>query len=279
MASIESLSLAALAVKWRIPVDRLQPFVDQGYLRQVSSDGTPLGTIIQFPLPEVEDWIRSLLGPLTQRILLPISDVCTLIKLDKKRFHNLCGLFKITLFQDPVFGEMMSPKDYHRFLNHYDRFRGFINTDRQSFIVVMAKFKRVKVHKTQAYSQLMEDEIQRIIHLPEPQRTLAAGTLWKSWQDANTFTDCLENGGAPSVYNKKMKGQIDNKMYGLKKAIEGKDTWDNPHKYKGNIMMPGVGWVSRNKVRDAQIARHARNRAEKAAAIAAAQGDESSSAS
>jgi hypothetical protein len=281
MGSTDTISVAALAVHWKIPVDKLMPYVEQGYLRQVSTDGTPLGTFVYKPLPEFEDWLRSLLGPLSMRVLMPVSDLCKLLTMKTKIFTNLCFLFKIPLHSDPVFGDMMSAKDYYRFLVHYDRFRGFIHTDRQTFVSVLARLrgKKIRIWDLARFSQLLEDEIQRISRLDEPQRTVAATALWCNYTEAAKFTAVLPQDREMKGRSTKLARNIGNKLYGVKMAIEGKDTWENRHDYSGSRFVPGIGWIAKDKHREATSARHAREKAERLNAATAEQAGEPSSAS
>lgn len=185
------IPLQSLADQLGVPVKRLLPALEHGYIRLITSDPP----VVYEPPPAAIQWLKGMFQPLALRPFLGIDMVADLENLKPSEVRTLCLGYDIPIQLDAVFGEVLSITSFYKFhvsLHHYREPSRF---DRQAMLVALLQAgdpERYKGDlKPPTYSKRLEAEIRRIAKLEEPMRTEMALRLVEAFESAKTITDIL----------------------------------------------------------------------------------------
>jgi hypothetical protein len=191
---VESISLADLAKELGAKADRLPPLVLEGYLHLVKSGCYAEDTFVERPAAGAREWLRTMFAPLKQRPMLPIKDVARFLEMSLLELRRWCLHFNIPIYMDTAFGELLSLKSFYSLQNGFFEIRNPLRTDRQALLVLFSFVKRISRHERvqlRRYDHRLEEELKRIVALPEPQRTIQATLFWSNYRDAKTIAECI----------------------------------------------------------------------------------------
>ena len=248
------MSFADLADELRVSPEELVPLVTAGYLVIVQTADVLKDTLVGKPTQNMIDWFRAMFGPVALRPMVPIKEVAAmaLVKLD--HFIELCERFHLPIYDDPIFGGLVSPRTVITFYGKYRQTMMPVRVDRVTLIDFLGRMKGFKVKRpirlVEVFWKSFDEEIKRIAALPEPQRTIAATAFWQMFNDADLFTDLIKAekrpGGTRNYYRryKFLKEKAD----AVGKILKGKSTWDKqPYKLtcRGNVFHPQFGFRSK----------------------------------
>lgn len=235
------------------------PLITAGYLIIAETAGELKNTLVSKPTQNMIDWFRAMLGPVQLRPMIPAKEVARMFRLKPRQIVSLCEQLHLPIYDDPVFGGLVSAKTVFT-LNHcYLEIVSPLRVDRQTLITVLGRLKGKNLSRGRplihVYFSAFEKEIQRIAKLPEPQRTIAATAFWQAFNDAETFIDLIprdtvfENAQYRNVYKRMIA-----KIKGIDKILNGKSTWEKkPYKLTGRrlVFNSVVGWYNKDRQRAA----------------------------
>jgi hypothetical protein len=130
--------------------------------------------------------------PLELRPVIPVREASKLWKITDHEIIKWCKSYKIPIYADPVFGNLMSfkaLKSYARLRRKYHKSK---RRNRAGFLrFYLSEIWGERWKEPPPYSERLEMEIKRIVHLPQPYRTIRSMALIKAFQDARTVTECI----------------------------------------------------------------------------------------
>ena len=184
--------IADLARLIEAPVEKLRPLVEHKYLRVVVPREKFEQTLVARPGQRATDWLKTMFQPLKMRPLIPLREVGKLWGITEQPILKVCMRCQIPVHYDPVFGFLMSfnaLKSYARARMKYHKPKRF---DRAMILrYYLNEIEGERWKDPPPYSERLEEEIRRIAHLPEPQRTYQSVELVLRFRDAKTVTECL----------------------------------------------------------------------------------------
>jgi len=190
----DQITVAQIAADLGVETDRIQPLIDRGYLRVMIAGETLETTIVARPLPAAMAWLSTMFVPLRMRPMLPAGEVATFLQLSAAAFRSYAIHYNIPVYDDPVFGELITLASLYAFQQALYDERSVTRYDRQTMLAMMCKKNPVLGRtKYTAYSKKIEAEIMRISHMEEPDRTMRAVAFWTAYRDAETVYKCLED--------------------------------------------------------------------------------------
>jgi hypothetical protein len=188
--------------------EQLRPLIDHQYLRILELHDYLPDCLVGRPEPAALAWLRGALQPLALRPFLTIGQTADLMHSDEASLRLLCVSYDIQLYIDPVFGEMLTIRQFHKLWNKLRDTRDGARFDRQAMITLL----RTAVNQSNAfrpsplnYSKRLEIELIRIAKLDEPNRTMRAVAFWEAYRDAKNIRACLSryyeltNGEQPEI--------------------------------------------------------------------------------
>jgi len=215
------ITVLALAQYLRIKPEQLRPMVELGYLRTVMAKPDFPSTVVACPKQagrtsyvDPLEWLRQMFQPIHLRPFISFDHVRLMIEgpRDKRvshspkqqqserviqRLRKLCGAFRLPVYIDPVFGELITIETMHRLTYHMGVFQAPSRKDRAGILSFLlnslppkdlGKFPKVKLF---THVQQLNWEIKRIAQLKEPERTIRALALYEAWQDARCVQECI----------------------------------------------------------------------------------------
>lgn len=132
--------------------------------------------------------------PLELRPLLPTESVAIMMDMPLPKMRSMCLHYDIPLYEDAVFGELITVNAFHRLLRAQRDPRASLRTDSSALLVMLALAKGMKAplgREILPYSKRIENEIDHISRMTEPARTLRAISFWKAYRAAKTVAGCL----------------------------------------------------------------------------------------
>ena len=211
----DQISVKQLAGELGILPSRVQPLIDHGYLRVMAAGYSADTTIVARPLPAALAWLKSLFAPLRMRPMLPVEDVAEMLNLTPAELRSFVVHYNIPLWDDPVFGELMTINGLRAVQRGIYAERRSTRYDRQTLLEFLCKQSGITWNLTNfSYSMQLDTEIRRICKMPEPGRTVRAVALWTAWRDAQTVTECL------TKYRATMKAQEPPKKSAWRKLVD-----------------------------------------------------------
>lgn len=196
--------------------EQLRPLIDHQYLRILELRDYLPDCLVGRPEPAALEWLRGALRPLALRPFLTIEQTAELMHANPDDMRLLCLSYDIQLYVDPVFGEMLSIRQFHKLWNKLRDSRDGARFDRQAMVAMLRNAIPGSPPRVSPlpYSKRLEMELIRIAKLDEPDRTLRAVAFWEAYRDAKDLLDCtrkyydLVRGELPEVeerLNKLMK--------------------------------------------------------------------------
>ncbi len=227
----DQITATQLAADLGIEPARIQPLIDRGYLRIMAPGYSLETTIVARPLPAALAWLKSLFAPLRMRPFLPVEDVAKLFKLSSETIRSFIVHYNIPLYDDPVFGELMTINGMRAVQQCIYDERHKTRFDRQAMLKFVLKQHGIASnHFPHSYSTKLDAEIRRVCAMKEPDRTVRAVALWTAWRDARTIEACLKSYSTTMRKRSELGKTIDRGMDTLEKGINGeiKKKWKIP---------------------------------------------------
>ncbi len=202
------VTLADLASTVGVPVKRLLPALEHGYLKIVSVD-PPL---IYEPPPGAIEWLKLMFQPLSLRPFIGSEMVAELEGIEVPAVRQLCLDYNIPIYSDPVFGELMSISSFYRFHEQMHHQRQPSRFDRQAILAALMHTVngdewRMNM-KPHPFSRRLELEVRRISRLEEPARTDAALRLWTAYEDGKKVAECVAAARGETINEPKAMKQL-----------------------------------------------------------------------
>ena len=195
--------------------EQLRPLIDHAYLRILESREYLPDCLVGRPEPAALEWLKGALRPAVLRPFLSLDHAAELMESDANSLRVLCLSYDIQLYVDPVFGEMLSVRQFHKLFNRLHETRDGSRFDRQAMISLLRRVEHQPFRKEPLpYSKRLEQELIRIAKLPEPGRTLRAVAFFESYRDATTLLDCY------SRYRNLTAGELPEVEERLRKLME-----------------------------------------------------------
>lgn len=167
------MALSLLARELNVPVDRLTPLVENGYLRAIDA------VTVEAPPPAGLLWLRGWFQPPMAKPLLSAKDVADLLGVEEHTIPALAAAHDAPMVVDPALGLTFSTWAARRLI--LEVLSTGVRFDR------MALLWHLIGNPAKAcppFSQQVEDEIARIAELPEPARSIRREDLLAQWRDA-----------------------------------------------------------------------------------------------
>lgn len=171
------MSLALLAKELNVPVSRLMPLVEMGYLRAIDSQ------TVESPLPAGLLWLRGWFQPPQAKPLFSAKDIATLLGIEEEAVPALAAAYDVPVGHDPALGVTFSVWAARRLI------MGVLGTgvrfDRQAMLHFLIGDPAKACPR---FEQSLENEIQRVAELPEPARSIRRENLLAHWKDAKAVS-------------------------------------------------------------------------------------------
>lgn len=167
------MPIALLARELNVPVSRVLPLIDEGYIRRVGPE------TVEAPQPAGLAWLRSWFQPAQAKPLFSKKDIADLLEIEESAVPRLLAAHDIQAVYDPALGLAVSAWGTRRLLMEVlskgPRF------DRQALLWFLIGNP---IDACPPFDEMIEQEIERIAQLPEPTRSTRKEALLKQWQDA-----------------------------------------------------------------------------------------------
>lgn len=178
------MPIALLARELNVPVSRILPLIEEGYIRRVGPE------TVEAPLPAGLAWLRSWFQPSQAKPLFSKHDIADLLEIEESAVPRLLAAHEIPAVHDPALGLTVSTWGVRRLLvevlSKGPRF------DRQALLWFLIGSP---ADTCPSFDEALEKEIERIAQLPEPTRSMRREALLRQWQDAQQVADvgCSKN--------------------------------------------------------------------------------------
>ena len=170
------ISLALLAKELNVPVSRLLPLIEQGYLRAVDSQ------TVESPLPAGLLWVRGWFQPVQAKPLFSEQDIADLLGVPKGSVAGLAAAHDAPVTFDGALGLTFTTWSARRLILEV------LGTGRRFDRSAILHFLLDGKNPVPPFSEQVEAEIQRIAELPEPTRSIRRENLLTQWRDAVTVS-------------------------------------------------------------------------------------------
>lgn len=166
------ISLSLLAKELNVPVEKIIPLVEHGYLRSID----PM--TVEAPSPSALLWLRSWFQPAMAKPLFSLRDLADLLEIRENSVLSLLAAHDVPTVVDPALGPVVSlwgaRKAILECLSDGPRF------DRQALVWFLCG----RLDPRPPFSEVVEAEIQRIAKLDEPMRSIRREQFLAQWADA-----------------------------------------------------------------------------------------------
>lgn len=246
----DSMTVAELAKELRVQPKKLLPLLLKEYVKIVEPNEDLGSVIIERPLPEVLEWLRMIYRSPSLQPTIPVKYAAHALTLAPAVVRRLCEKHGIQVYKDSVFGYLISARAFHSLCRLWAELYQPLRTDLQALVYNLAKLYG---HKTsfqpRPFDKRLEDEITRIVHMDEPDRTLAATLFWVNYNKAKIATEAIAGPKPTSTAQYRIQ-ILNSRMKALSLALEGKCTWKNPRTF-------GDPSTTRSRMRAASNAKYA----------------------
>lgn len=165
---------------------RISQLIESGYLRRIGEKE------IELPPHSVLQWLKLMLLPLPSRPLFTLSEIERMSGLGKVTLKKVILAWKIPLYYDPMFGELMSPSSLITLINALHSLKEPVRFDRIVLLNWMQGMGRTRyITPKLPYSKMVEKEIKRIAQLAEPERTISSQAFYQAYRDARILSDAI----------------------------------------------------------------------------------------
>lgn len=187
------ITLGNLAVSLNVPVGRLGPLVREGWLKRIAEGDAKLttGTLLVAPSDAALKWLRQWFQPVLAKPLFSQLDMAELLGVTSAQVIEIAAAHDIPVVWDPALGHTYSMWSARQLLIRVISGRKEVGTrfDRQAFLWNLMEGDSSRMAEIPAYNELLEDEIERVAALAEPQRSLRAQGLRDHFRDASSVLD------------------------------------------------------------------------------------------
>jgi hypothetical protein len=195
-----SITLGNLAVSLNAPMGRLEALVEGGWIHRVSSGQLTSQSLVQMPPPEALKWLRQWLQPVYAKPMFTQLDMAELLGVTSAQVIELAAAHDIPVIWDPHLGHLYSMWSAKQLLIRVLSGRKEVGTrfDRQAFLWNLMDGDPARAAELPAYDELLENEIERVAQLPEPQRSLRSAALRDHFRDASAVLTSATSGSLSS---------------------------------------------------------------------------------
>jgi hypothetical protein len=193
--TVGPISIADLAQLIESPVEKLRPLVEQKYLLVVMAKAEFEQTVVARPGQRALEWLKMMFQPVKMRPFVTLQEVGKLWGVTANHVLKVCRAYRIPVYSDPVFGDLMSLNALKRFARARMVYYKPKGTGRAPLLrYFLSQIEGVRWKDPLPYGQRLDREINRIAHLPEPERTIRAMAFYEAFRDARTVMECLRRG-------------------------------------------------------------------------------------
>lgn len=240
--SSELISISALSRELLCKPDRIQALIDNDYIRVMRPGFTPDSTIVARPEKAALNWLRTMLAPIEMRPFLPTFYVARALRMQISTLRAFYIHFNLPMSNDPVFGEVVSPKSVTILIQKIADDGKVKRFDRQAFVDFFISAYTKNPIKLRNYSVIIEREIVRICKMREPDRSIRAANFMAAYKDARTLAVTMDG------YAQRMRAPtLDRRIENLRKAIEEDGPWGLPGEH-------GRNWVGKRRAKQKPVA-------------------------
>ena len=193
--TVGPISIADLAKLIEAPVEKLRGLVEHEYLRVVMAKEEFEQTIVARPRQSGIDWLKMMFQPVKMRPLIPLREVGKLWKVTENHVLKVCRSYRIPVYHDPELGHLMSfnaLKSFATARGKYFKPKGYSRAPLLRYF--LSQIVGVAWKNPPSYSRKLQLEINRVAHLPEPERTIRSCELIEVFRDAKTAAECIRQG-------------------------------------------------------------------------------------
>lgn len=197
-----------MALSLNVPVARLVPLVEQGWLVNTANlNGGPVTsqTFVQSPPQPALLWLRQWFQPARAKLLFSRADVAELTGLTEKAVTKLAAICRVPVSYDPALGGLVFSAWAVKRLLMAEASGGVaaVETgsqrfDRQALLWMLLEKDPKHALAPPSFDETLERELTRAANLPESARTMRATSLWEQWQDVKLLADSVR-GAVPNA--------------------------------------------------------------------------------
>lgn len=168
------MSISLLARELNVPVSRVLPLVEEGYIRRIGPE------TVEAPSAAGLAWLRSWFQPALAKPLFSQKDIAELLEIEDSAVPRLLAAHDVPICHDAALGLTVSLWGVRRLL--LEVLSTGTRFDRQALLwFLVGDPSRL----CPPFDDRLEKEIERIAQLPEPTKTRRREMLLKQWRDAS----------------------------------------------------------------------------------------------
>lgn len=170
------MSLSLLAKELNVPVSKLLPLIEQGYLRTIDPQ------TVEAPPPAGLLWLRQWFQPPLAKPLFSQADIAAILEIEESAVPALAAAHDAPVSFDPALGVTFSLWAARRLI--LDTLSTGTRFDRQALIWFLLGNP---ANACPPFQKQLELEIERVGELPEPERSIRKEGLLRHWRDAKAL--------------------------------------------------------------------------------------------
>lgn len=169
------ISLSLLAKELNVPVEKIIPLVEHGYLRSIDP------TTIEAPSPAALLWLRSWFQPAMAKGLFSARDIADILSISEKAIPALAAAHDAPVTVDPALGMVFSVWAARKLI--LEVLGDGVRFDRGAILHFLLDGQK----PCPPFSESVELEIERISKLEEPARSIRKEAFLDAWKAAEAF--------------------------------------------------------------------------------------------
>lgn len=169
------ISLSLLAKELNVPVEKIIPLVEHGYLRSIDP------TTVEAPSPAALLWLRSWFQAPMAKPLFSARDVADILGISEKAIPALAAAHDAPVTVDPALGMVFSIWGARKLI--LEVIGDGVRFDRGAILYFLLGGQK----PCPPFSESVELEIERISKLEEPSRSIRREAFLANWMTAEAF--------------------------------------------------------------------------------------------
>jgi hypothetical protein len=188
------ITLANLSQSLNVPIDRLEPLCEHGWIKLRSQGKITSQSYVEAPSGAALRWMRQWFQPLWDKPMFSQQDMAQLLNVEAKLVLEVAAAHDAPVIYDPGFGHMFSVWSAKTLLaKMLGGGRVDSRFDRQAMIWNLLDGDPRRVGELPKFDEQLEIEIERVAKLEEPMRSMRSMALVDQFRDAQIILESAEH--------------------------------------------------------------------------------------
>lgn len=189
------ITLAQLAKALNVSTERLIPLVRDGYIKAQSGAPWSSQSLVESPPEAALLWLRQWFMPVTAKPMFSLVDMADLLGVrPPSKVLVVAAAHNIPVVYDAGLGHVFSMWAAKTLLTKTLESRQSAESkrwDRQALLWLILKEDPARVAEPPTFKRKLEEEIERVAKLPEPERIARVKTLIEAFRDVSKLAHSL----------------------------------------------------------------------------------------